>query len=90
MAATKDEKPAWKAGETRTYEEALNAPPEPATPTQEELDAMKSGETDDLPPPEGETEEARQKREEAARKKREAREAKAAADQQAGYQTRHA
>jgi hypothetical protein len=94
MAATKaigtDDKREWKPGETRTYEEALNAPPEPATPTQEELDAMKTGEEIEPPPPEGETAEAKAKREENARKKREEREAKAAADQQASYQTRNA
>jgi hypothetical protein len=90
MAATKaigtDDKSAWKPGETRTYEEALNAPIEPATPTQAELDAMKSGEEIE-PAPEGETAEARKHREEEARKKREA---KAEADKHASYQTRHA
>lgn len=89
MAATKaigtDDKRDWKPGETRTYEEALNAPIEPATPTQAELDAIKSGEEPEPPPPEGETEAQRKHREDDARKKREA---KAAADQQAGYQTR--
>jgi hypothetical protein len=81
------DKAAWKPGEVRTYEEALNAPIEPATPTQAELDAMKTGEELEPPPPEGETQEQRKKREEDARKKREA---KAAADQQASYQTRNA
>jgi hypothetical protein len=59
---------------------------EPPTPTQAELDAMISGEEVEPPPPEGETQEQRRKREEEKRKQREV---KAAADQQAGYQTRN-
>jgi hypothetical protein len=81
--ATAADKAAWKPGETRTYEEALNAPIEPPTPTQAELDAMKTGEEIE-PAPEGETHEQRKKREEDARKKREA---KAASDQPE-YKTR--
>jgi hypothetical protein len=70
----------------RTYEEALSEPPLPPTPTQEEADAIKEGTYgEEAPPPEGETQEQRQKREE---DKRQRREAKPAADQQAGYQTR--
>jgi hypothetical protein len=70
----------------RTVEQTINEPlPEP-TPTQAELDAMMLGEEVE-PPPEGETQEAKRKREEDARKKREA---KAATDQQASYQTRNA
>jgi hypothetical protein len=73
----------------RTVEQTINEPPPAPTPTQEELDAMKTGEytgEEEPPPPEGETQEQRRKREEDARKKREA---KAASDA-AGYQTRNA
>jgi hypothetical protein len=70
----------------RTVEQTISEPlPEP-TPTQAELDAMMLGEEVEAAP-EGETTEAKKKREEDARKKREA---KASADQQASYQTRHA
>ena len=71
----------------RSYEEALNATPEPPMPSQEEADAIKEGtyEHEVEPIPEGETQEQRQQREE---QKRQRREAKAQSDQQAGYQTR--
>ena len=71
----------------RTVEQTLNEPLPPPTPTQAEADAIKLGEYtgEEETPPEGETAEAKRKREEDARKKREA---KAAADQQASYQTR--
>lgn len=62
--------------ELRTVEQTINEPLPPPTPTQEEADAIISGEPLEEPPPEGETEAARKKRE-----------AKAASDQ-AEYKTR--
>ena len=76
----------------RTVEQTINDPPPPPTPTQEELDAIMLGEyvPDDIeqPAPESETPEARERREKREEDKRQRREAKAQADQQAGYQTR--
>jgi hypothetical protein len=82
MAETKPvattDKPVRDARELRTIEQTINEPLPPPTPTQEELDAIMLGEAIE-PPPEGETEAARKKRE-----------AKAADDKAAGYKTRNA
>ena len=94
MAETKkDDKaaaPVVDARVLRTVEQTINEPLPPPDPSQEEADAILLGEytgEDEPPPPEGETQEQRKKREEDKRKQREA---KAAADQQASYQTRNA
>jgi hypothetical protein len=73
----------------RTIEQTINEPLPPPDPSQEEADAILLGEYtgEEEAAPEGETHEQRKKREEDTRKKREA---KAAADQQASYQTRNA
>ena len=80
MAETKPiattDKPLRDARELRTVEQTINDPLPPPTPTQEELDAIMLGEPIE-PAPEGETVEAKKKREEDARKRREA---KAASD----------
>jgi hypothetical protein len=96
MAETKPiattDKPVRDARELRTVEQTINEPLPPPTPTQEELDAMMLGEyvPDDIeePAPEAETADARERRQKREEDKRQRREAKAQADQQAGYQTR--